>query len=59
VQVDPVEEQRKAEAEAQVKANSEMAQRRRRRARSSLLTSGATGSGIDAPSLLSQAKPGG
>lgn len=59
VQVDPVEEQRKAEAEAQVKANSELAQRRRRRARSSLLTSGATGSGVEAPSLLAQAKPGG
>lgn len=59
VQRDPVAEQRKAEADAQIKANSEQAQRRRRRMRSSLLTSGASGSPTQAPSLLSQARPEG
>lgn len=58
VQRDPVEEQRQAEAEAQTKANAELANTRRRRQRSSLLTSGAAGSAVEAPSLLSTAKPG-
>lgn len=59
VQRDPVAEQRKAEADAQIKANAEQAQLRRRRRRSSLLTSGATGSPVQAPSLLAQARPEG
>lgn len=57
VQRDPVAEQRQAEAEATVKTNAELASRRRRRRGSSLLTSGAQGSGPVSNSLLAQATP--
>src|SRR3546814_16587164 len=59
VERDPIAEQAKADALAQQKANSEIASRKRRRQRSSLLTSGATGSAAPANSLLAQAQPGG
>lgn len=59
VQRDPIAEQAQADALAQQKANSEIATRKRRRQRSSLLTSGATGSAAPANSLLAQAQPGG
>src|SRR3546814_5559189 len=57
VERDPIAEQAKADALAQQKANSEIASRKRRRQRSSLLTSGATGSAAPANSLLAQAQP--
>ena len=59
VKRDPIAEQAQADALAQQKANSEIAARKRRRQRSSLLTSGATGSAAPANSLLAQANPEG